>query len=263
MLERTLNSKSFLSFILAAGTWTVLFLRYPFPAENLYLQLIALKDPIVYNGIHWTCALMMFTTPYIIYSSLFSGIYIFAYRHGKKTRPVPLPPYPDPATRTNLHLIAGELHHPTKFIPSESPRWLSLGERALFTGTIFIGSVGTGKTSAGMRPAAEQLIAFKYRDDKRRIGGLVLEVKGDFSRQVHDIMTKYEREKDYIEISLDSDYRYNPLYNDLDAYSLAYGIASLLTNLFGRGKEPFWQQAYTNLVKFIILLHKIIYQYVT
>jgi len=50
---------------------------------------------------------------------------------------------------------------------------------------------------------------------------------------------------------------------DLDAYALAYNIASLLNNLFGRGKEPFWQQAYTNLVKFIILLHKVAFDYVT
>src|SRR5215470_3035338 len=263
MLERILNSKPFVSFVLAAGTWTVLFFRYPFPADNLYLQLIFLKDPIVYNGIHWTYVLMMFTTPYIIYSSAFSGIYIFAYRHGHNPRPAALVPYPDPATRDSLYFIAGEVHHATKFIPSESPRWLSLGERALFTGIIFIGSVGTGKTSAGMRPAAEQLVAFQYHDKKRRIGGLVLEVKGDFCLQVREIMAKYAREQDYIEIALDSDYRYNPLYNDLDAYSLAYGIASLLTNLFGRGKEPFWQQAYTNLVKFIILLHKVVYEYVT
>ena len=68
---------------------------------------------------------------------------------------------------------------------------------------------------------------------------------------------------DYVEISLDSNYRYNPLHNGLDAYALAYGIASLINNLFGRGKEPFWQQAYTNLVKFIILLHKVAYDYVT
>ena len=63
--------------------------------------------------------------------------------------------------------------------------------------------------------------------------------------------------------SLSSPYRYNPLHNELEAYALAYGIASLLNNLFGRGKEPFWQQAYTNLVKFIILLHKVLYDYVT
>ena len=64
-------------------------------------------------------------------------------------------------------------------------------------------------------------------------------------------------------VSLDSEYRYNPLHNDLDAYALAYNIASLLNNLFGKGKEPFWQQAYTNLVKFIILLHKVAFDYVT
>jgi hypothetical protein len=69
--------------------------------------------------------------------------------------------------------------------------------------------------------------------------------------------------EDYVEISLDSEFRYNPLHNDLDAYALAFNIASLLNNLFGRGKEPFWQQAYTNLVKFITLLHKVAYDYVT
>src|SRR5207247_9277973 len=80
---------------------------------------------------------------------------------------------------------------------------------------------------------------------------------------VKRILEKHGRTEDYAEVSLESPYRYNPLYNDLDAYTLAYGIASLLNNLFGRGKEPFWQQAYTNLVKFIILLHKVLYDYVT
>lgn len=89
------------------------------------------------------------------------------------------------------------------------------------------------------------------------------EVKGDFCNKVRKILKRYGRENDYFEISLDCPYRYNPLHNDLEAYALAYGIASLLNNLFGRGKEPFWQQAYTNLVKFIILLHKVNYDYVT
>ena len=66
-----------------------------------------------------------------------------------------------------------------------------------------------------------------------------------------------------VEVSLTSPYRYNPLHNDLDAYALAYNIATLMTNLFGRGKEPFWQQASTNLVKFVILLHQTLDDYVT
>ncbi len=88
-------------------------------------------------------------------------------------------------------------------------------------------------------------------------------MKGDFCRKVKQILDRHGRGDDYIEISLDSEFRYNPLHNDLDAYALAFNIASLLNNLFGRGKEPFWQQAYTNLVKFIILLHKVAYDYVT
>ena len=43
----------------------------------------------------------------------------------------------------------------------------------------------------------------------------------------------------------------------LDSYSLAYTVSSLLNQLFGKGKEPFWQQAYTNLVRWIIELHRV------
>ena len=89
-------------------------------------------------------------------------------------------------------------------------------------------------------------------------------MKGDFCHKVRGILARHGREDDYIEINLTgSPYRYNPLWNDLDPYALAYGIATLLTSLFGKGREPFWQQAYTNMVKFIILLHRLLYGYVT
>jgi hypothetical protein len=263
MLDRVLNSKMFISFLLASGTWFVLNFRYPFPADNLVLGYISVKDPLVYGGIRWTYTLMMFTTPYIIYSSLLSGVYIFAYRKGRQMKAVPLAPYPHPARHGSLSLVIGEQHHPTQFISDPAPRWITTPERGLYTGTIVIGAIGSGKTTGIMLPDADQLIGFQAQNPDRRIGGLVLEVKGDFCHQIKKVMNKYEREEDYIEISLDSDYRYNPLHNDLDAYALAFGIASLLSNLFGKGKEPFWQQAYTNLVKFIILLHKVLYGYVT
>ena len=133
----------------------------------------------------------------------------------------------------------------------------------MFTGIAILGAVGSGKDLCCMYPYTEQILAYKADDPTQRIGGLVLEVKGDFCRKVKQILDRHGRGEDYIEISLDSEFRYNPLHNDLDAYALAFNIASLLNNLFGRGKEPFWQQAYTNLVKFIILLHKVAYDYVT
>src|SRR5260370_26256415 len=92
---------------------------------------------------------------------------------------------------------------------------------------------------------------------------MMLELKGVLCSKVKDIVLKRGRAHDYIEIGLDCEWAYNPLYNDREGYALAYGIASLLNNLFGKGKEPFWQQAYTNLVKFIIILHQVGFDYVT
>ena len=68
---------------------------------------------------------------------------------------------------------------------------------------------------------------------------LILEVKGDFCRKVKAILGRHQRAADYIEISLDPEYCYNPLNNDLDAYALAYNIASLLNNLFAAARNPF------------------------
>ena len=58
-------------------------------------------------------------------------------------------------------------------------------------------------------------------------------------------------------------YCYNPLHNDLDPYAVAYAIASLFNNLFGKSQEPFWQQAYTDLLKFVISLRRISDGYTT
>ena len=79
-------------------------------------------------------------------------------------------------------------------------------------------------------------------DPDQRAGALILEVKRDFCYRVQEILRKYGCESDTVEISLDCEYRYNLFHNDLEAYALASGIASLLNNSFGTGKEPFWQQ---------------------
>ena len=49
---------------------------------------------------------------------------------------------------------------------------------------MILGAVGTGKTSACMYPYVDQLLRWRADDPDRKVGGLVLEVKGDFCRQV-------------------------------------------------------------------------------
>jgi len=263
MIRQLLYARHFVACGLAAATGLVLYFRVPFPESNLFLQIMALRAHYAFLFLKFSYTLFLYTTPYIAYAMVLSGIYIFALKTERKIRSGTLPPYSDPRRRTELSLVLGELHHPRKPIPSETPQWLTIPERGLFTGIAIVGAVGSGKTASCMYPFAEQILGYRADDPERRVGGLVLEVKGDFCARVHEILDRHGRSSDYVEISLESEYRYNPLHNNLDAYALAYSIASLLNNLFGRGKEPFWQQAYTNLVKFIILLHKVAFDYVT
>src|SRR6266704_630895 len=263
MIRQIFKMRTFLACVLAATTGMMLYFCYPFPDENFFLELIFLWARPVFQGLKFFYTLFLFTTPYILYSFLISATYIFALkrpRRGKARKP---PAYPPATTRKDLFVVLGEVHNPRTPGPSETPRWLTIPERGLFTGIAVFGAVGSGKTSTCLYPYAEQILSYEAANPEKRIGGLVLEVKGDFCRKVRALLARVGRQDDYVEISLGSKYRYNPLHNSLDAYALAYSIAALINNLFGRSKEPFWQQAYTNLVKFIILLHQVAYDYVT
>jgi len=263
MMRRILGSRHFVAALFAMASGMALFYARPFPGDQLFLRVIALRAPQAYMSFRALYIVFQFTTPYIVYLGLLSALYVGTLSFRQRVVAGRLPHYPEPQARTDLFVVLGETHNARRPGPSETPNWFVIPERGLFTGIAVLGAVGSGKTSCCMYPYTEQILAYKADDPARRIGGLILEVKGDFCRKVKQILDRHGRGDDYVEISLDSEFRYNPLHNDLDAYALAFNIASLLNNLFGRGKEPFWQQAYTNLVKFIILLHKVAYDYVT
>ena len=154
-------------------------------------------------------------------------------------------------------VVVGEVHHPVAVREIASPQWLVVPELGLYTGILICGAIGSGKTSACMRPFARQLLGWQAQDPERCIAALVLEVKGDFCHQVRGILADVGRGDDYIELGIGGRWQWNPLGDNLlDSYSLAYTIASLINQLFGRSKEPFWQQAYVNLVRWIIVLYR-------
>ena len=177
-------------------------------------------------------------------------------RHRNRGR---LPAWPTSPGDDAPSLVIGELHHPTVPAESERPSWLVVPEKGLYTGLLVVGAVGTGKTTACMYPFARQLLTWRADDPGRRAGALVLEVKGDFCHQVRSILEDAGRGDDYLEIGLGGSLQWNPLDDPLlDSYSMAYGVASLINQLFGKSREPFWQQAYTNLVRWIIELHRLL-----
>jgi hypothetical protein len=263
MLRTIVEARVLVAMLVAAavGTWGLD--AYPVRTDDVLVALVEARKPVIFQALAYGYATLWFTTPFFAASLLTSVLAIVVYRRPLGARLHALPPYPAPERRPAPSLVLGETHLPTQSGRAPAPSWLTIPQRGLYTGVMVLGAVGTGKTSACMYPYVDQLLRWRAGDPERKIGGLVLEVKGDFCTQVRTILKKTGRESDYVEVGLDSGFCYNPLHNDLDPYAVAYAIATLLNNLFGKSKEPFWQQAYTDLLKFVILLRRIAEGYTT
>ena len=263
MLRTILQGRAVLALLVAAvvGTWGLH--AFPVPTDNPFLALIAARRPHVFAVLSYGYATMWFTTPYLMASIVASLVTIVVFRTMPSVAYRPLPAYPEPEERPAPTLVLGETHEISAPGRAPEPTWLTIPQRGLYTGIMILGAVGTGKTSACMYPYVDQLLRWRAADPDLKMGGLVLEVKGDFCRQVRTILARAGRESDYVEVGLNSGVCYNPLHNDLDPYAVSYAVATLLNNLFGRSKEPFWQQAYTDLLKFVISLRRITDGYTT
>ena len=246
-----------------AGLWYAVwsFVRRPFPSldENPLLALVNYHTP---NFFDWL-VLWYYVSPFVVV--MLSGLVALTvwkvWLEGRRRDFAPfakLPPWPlDPKQKAPA-IVIGEVHHPVEAREIFSPSWLTIPERGLYTGVAIFGAVGSGKTSACMNPFARQLLGWQAGDPQMRAAALVLEVKGDFCHDIRQILVEAGRGQDYIELGMDARAQWNPLSAWwLDSYSLAYTVSSLLNQLFGKGKEPFWQQAYTNLVRWIIELHRV------
>ena len=248
-------------FLLGLAASIARYLLDPFPdgSQNPVIALMALNTPALLWLTHAWYAVMPGVVS-VIGVALTIGVWRvwFDAGTGRSYGKGDLPPWPISDTDPKPAIVVGETHHPIEAREVSNPNWLVIPERGLYTGVAIFGAVGSGKTSACMNPFARQLLSWQAADPERRAAALILEVKGDFCHDIRQILKDAGREDDYMELGLDGEYQWNPLgAHWLDSYSLAYTVSSLLNQLFGKGKDPFWQQAYTNLVKWIIELHRL------
>ena len=251
-----------LLFFFAALGWAGWsFVHRPFPPleEHPILVLVEYHTPNFFDAM----VVWYYVTPFaVVMLSGFISVTIWrVWLEGRRSdfaSNSKLPPWPlDPKQKAPA-IVIGEVHHPVEAREIFNPSWLTIPERGLYTGVAIFGAVGSGKTSACMNPFARQLLGWQAGNQQKRAAALVLEVKGDFCHDIRQILVEAGRGQDYIELGMDSRSQWNPLSAWwLDSYSLAYTVSSLLNQLFGKGKEPFWQQAYTNLVRWIIELYRV------
>ena len=245
---------------LGFAVWS--FVRHPFPA----LEAVPLLDLLEYHNPNFYSAVVLwyYLSP-LVAVMLGGSIFLSGWKvwlEARKRDLIPfgaLPAWPLFPEQEAPEIVIGEVHHPVEPKEIFNPEWLTIPERGLYAGVAIFGAVGSGKTSACMHPFAKQLLGWQAHDPEKRPAALMLEVKGDFCHDVRSILDDAGRAGDYLEIGMGGVWKWNPLSAWwLDSYSLAYTVASLLNQLFGKGKEPFWQQAYTNLVRWIIELHRVL-----
>ena len=170
-----------------------------------------------------------------------------------------------PVKENELKLVIGEIHNKDGS-RKEKYDWLTLNEDGLYTGLIIIGSTGTGKTSSCAYPFLDQLLNCSKNEEDKKIGALILDVKGDFWKTAADIIKNYGRASDIIIIEPGSGYFYNPIhYPNLDVSIIAERLYSVLENLNSNDgrQDSFWKDKSINLLASSIGLLRITFKYVT
>jgi hypothetical protein len=165
----------------------------------------------------------------------------------------------------NLQLVIGEIHEKDG-TRKEKPEWLIIDKNGLFTGIIVFGSTGAGKTTACAYPFLDQLAKYGKESPDERIGGLILDVKGDFWKEAVHILERNGRREDAVIIEPGSGYYFNPVhYPHLDTKIIAERLYSVLENMNSNDgrQDSFWKDKSINLLANSLSLIRLCIGYAT
>ncbi len=135
---------------------------------------------------------------------------------------------------------------------NNSPIYLPIS--GLYQNFLITGTIGSGKTSSAIYPFLDQFLNFNSKSNNKKIGMLILDVKGNFHKYVLDTAKKYDLENDVIVISLNNSVCYNPLDKpNLKPQVLANRLKTILTLFSENNSESYWldkaEQVLTECIK--------------
>ncbi len=212
---------------------------------------ICIEQPFLWNIIKIAFIFIYLYTNLFLFFSLFSklsSLSIFSFIFKKKKK--------NAEREDTLQLQIGY---------SSSKELITLPERSLYQNIFITGAIGTGKTSSAMYPFTKQLIEYKSNSTEDKLGMLILDVKGNYYKQVLSYAQNCEREEDVITIDLSGNIKYNPLHKPhLRASVLADRLKSILLLFSPNNTESFWiDKAHQILLEAIKLCRLYHHGYVT
>lgn len=123
----------------------------------------------------------------------------------------------------------------------ENKNIVYIPESGLYQNFLITGTIGSGKTSSAMYPFTRQLLEYNSNNLNNKIGMLILDVKGNYYKQVLEYVKKYHLEEDLIVLELNSNVYYNPLHKpNLKAQVLANRLKTILLLFSENNSESYW-----------------------
>ena len=188
---------------------------------------ICYDNPILWNYIKISFIIFHILANYILINIIILRFNLFKKCDSEETQST------EKTSNSSLQLLIGK--------DISSNKNIYIPESGLYQNFLITGTIGTGKTSSAMYPFTEQLIKYNSLNPNNKLGILILDVKGNYFKQVKQFATKYNMEKDILEISLNSKIRYNPLYKpNLNPLILANRLKTILLLFSENNSESFW-----------------------
>ena len=123
----------------------------------------------------------------------------------------------------------------------ENKKDILISESGLYQNMLITGTIGSGKTSSAMYPFTEQLIKYNFLNPDKKMGMLILDVKGNYYEQVKKYTDMYNLSQDLIVIELGSNVKYNPLNKpELKPIVLANRLRTILELFSENNSESYW-----------------------
>lgn len=192
-------------------------------------------DICVRYPIAWTKIKLYFILFYILATCLCANaVYSFLYKHciskkitkNKKQNQSTIP------NSNTVSLFVGK---------NESDNLVVIPEKSLYQNIFISGTIGSGKTSSCMYPFTKQLISYKSNSQTEKLGILILDVKGNFYKEVLRFANFSNRLDDVFVIELGSNVFYNPLDKpNLKPSVLANRLKTVLTLFSPNNSESYW-----------------------
>lgn len=207
---------------------------------------ICITNPSLWNNIKFYFIIFYFASSVISSNLIFSLIF-----HNKlnKQSTIHKDKYINndySTSNNNLLLFAGK---------NESDNLVFIPEKSLYQNILITGTIGSGKTSSCMYPFTKQLILYNKNNPSKKLGMLVLDVKGNYYREVINYAKFANRLSDLFIIELGKNVKYNPLDKpNLKPSILANRLKTILMLFSPNTSDSYWldkvEQVLTEAIKF-------------